>query len=97
MVAERELRNSAIEAACPAIVEFLSMDVWDDGKRREPGTVMVMFEEGRWKAWVNDKEGKRSAWVSGATLEALWSAVEGGLVEDSLDWRRARPQRGRGA
>lgn len=79
----------------PAIFEFLTSDKWDDGKTRQRGTVTVFFEDGRWKAWVNDKDGGRSACVSGKTLDDCITKAEIGLVEDSLDWRRARPQRDR--
>jgi hypothetical protein len=81
--------------AYPATYEFLTVDSWPDGGKRTRGTVTLFNEEGRWKCWINDKDQGRSACVTAASLPELLAAVEYGLVEDSLDWRRARPQRDR--
>lgn len=86
---------SAFTAAFPALSEFLISCAWEDGSSRVPGTVMLLVEEGRWKAWLNDKAFARSAWVSGHTLEAVLGCLEAGLREESLEWRRARPERAR--
>lgn len=79
----------------PALFEFLTLDKWEDGAKRQRGTVTVFFEEGRWKCWVNDKDAARSACVTARTLDEVVSLTESGLVADSLDWRRARPSRDR--
>ena len=88
---------SGFASAYPALTEFLSMPFWADGTSRTLGTMMILFEEGRWRCWVNCKATARSAWLSAVTVEALLACVESGLEHDSLEWRRARPERaGRG-
>lgn len=71
----------------PATHEFLAMTVWDDGKPRQTGTVMLLAEEGLWKAWVHDRDAKRSAWISGHTVEALLALLEQGLLGATMAWR----------
>lgn len=81
---------------CAAVRAFLTDETWDDGSKRALGTIMVMFEDGRFKAWVNDKSSGRSAWVSASTLSELFLTLDEGISTDTLDWRRARPERARG-
>ncbi len=71
----------------PATYEFVTTALWDDGKKRETGTVMVLAEGGRWKAWVHDRDGKRSCFVSAPTFPSLFEAVEDVLANGAGDWR----------
>jgi hypothetical protein len=80
-----------LPASVPAICEFLMLEEWEDGKARKTGSITLFGEEGQLKAWVNDKDGGRTACVSGATLRALLAAIEKQLPTDGLDWRKARP------
>jgi len=81
----------------PAISEFLTLDFWDDKSSRETGTLLLCFGEGRWKAWLNDRDGYLTAWLSGETLTALLDAVEKGFLNGDIDWRAAPKQkRGKG-
>ncbi len=79
-----------MESVCGALVEFLTAVKWDDGSVRKSGTVLIVFEDGLWKAWLHDRDGKRSAWVSGRTPVDLASAIEEGFQTDSLGWRADR-------
>jgi len=72
------------------IFAFLTDSKWEDGTRRELGTMMVFFEDGWWKVMINDKALKRLAFVSGDTYADVMLQVEDGLNKDSLDWRRAK-------
>ena len=75
----------------PTLAEFLVRDAWDPGQARERGTLLVCFGEGRWRAWLNDKDaGGLSAWLSGETLHGVLQACEKGLVAGSLEWRAPR-------
>lgn len=81
----------------PSIVGFLRDEKWDDGSPRQTGTILLMCSEGMWKAWVNDKDVKRSAFVSSDSLRGLLDEVNDGIELDNLDWRRDRPRpQGRG-
>jgi hypothetical protein len=75
----------------PAAAEFLTMTRWEDGKRRETGTIMIVCEGGMWKAWLHDRDAHRSAWLSGSTAAEMMEAVEQALLSGCVGWR---PDRG---
>lgn len=79
----------------PALHEFLTLPRWDDGCARKLGTISVFWEDGFWKAWLNDKDGQRSVCVAALSLSALLLLVDEKLVTDDLQWRKARPDVGR--
>jgi hypothetical protein len=74
-----------------ALVEFLSLEVWDDGKPRKTGSITVFFEEGVFKAWLNDKDAGHTCCVAADTLGGLLASIERKLPDDSFEWRKARP------
>jgi hypothetical protein len=78
-----------------AIVEFLSRSQWDDGSARDPGTMLICTGEGRWRAWLNDRDSGLACWVSSDTLQGLLGTVEKGLQEGKLEWRQ-QPKKGGG-
>jgi hypothetical protein len=75
----------------PTLVEFLSTPVYDDGTRRETGTILIFFEEGLWKCCVRDRDNGRVCFLSAQTLCGLLGRVSVGLSEDALDWRKEKP------
>lgn len=77
----------------PWIVAFLTETRWDDGSERQPGSILVTAEEGLWKAWVNDRAGLRSAWLSCPDLLGLLGRVEAGLSDGTLSWRSEKSVR----
>lgn len=80
----------------PTVVAFLADSKWEDGADREPGTILLVVQDGVAKAWVNDKAAQRSAWLSARSLTGLFDALEEALVSDRLDWRGSKPAAGRG-
>jgi hypothetical protein len=80
-----------VEKWAATLLEFLTRLSWDEGEKRKTGTVMLLAENGVWKAWVHDRDGKRAAWVSGGSLLDLVDAVDQGLANDSLTWKDDRP------
>lgn len=74
----------------PLLVEFLSRTAWEDGKKRDTGTVMLMFEGGRWKAYVNDRDRSESCFVTGPSPDGLLSVIEELLATGGGDWRPSR-------
>lgn len=74
----------------PRLVEFLTLDRWDDGSPRERGTILILAEDDWWKAWCNDKDGDRSLWVSDSTLGGLLAAVDEHLGSPEAVWRPNR-------
>lgn len=75
----------------PTLVEFLTRLTWEGSEKRKTGTVMVLAEGGVWKAWVHDRDGGRSGWVSAGSLYDLVNVLETALAEDSLTWRDDKP------
>lgn len=75
----------------PAMVEWLTESKWDDGKKRETGTAMLLAEGGLWKLWMHDRDGKRSCWISAESLTTLIQradeVAQGGAGEWRLDKR----------
>lgn len=73
----------------PVLYDFLTLTVWDDGDPREPGTVLIMAQDGMWKVWLNDKDGDRTAFLSADTFIGLLAMCDARLGADSVPWRRA--------
>jgi hypothetical protein len=78
------------EELYPAIHEYLSLDRHDDGKKRETATMLVLCDSGMLKAWFNDRDNQRAAWVGATNLEGLFLALEDGLQCDTLEWRPSK-------
>ena len=73
------------------LVEFLSLGKWEDGTSRQSGTMTILWEDGLYKAALNDRDASLSTFVSGHTLADLLKAVEEGLATQNLEWREKRP------
>lgn len=85
--------DSKLQAQLPGLFEFLSLLRWDDGAARETGTVLLLAQDGVWKAWVNDKDAGRSAFLAAPTMAELLTLVDEKLTLDSIDWRASKPVR----
>lgn len=81
--------DDPFEGVCPALYAHLTHTVWPDGKKRLASTMIVFCEQGRWKACLNAKDEELTAWVSADSFAGLWEALEVGLQQDRLDWRKA--------
>lgn len=75
----------------PALAEFLSSGAWDNGDPRERGTMLLVWSDGRWRAWLNDKDTGAAAWMSGETLSEVLDDASEALREGSLEWRVVKP------
>lgn len=85
-----EETDKAFAKAYPALAEFLSLESWDEKTTRERGTVTVFWEEGSFKASVNDRDGGRVAFVTKTVFTELLAHVDKGLSGDTLDWRLSK-------
>jgi hypothetical protein len=79
--------DASISAVSPTLVEWLTTLKWENGDKRQTGTVMVLAEDGVWKAWLHDRDGRCSGWLSAGSLFDLLVAIEEGLVNNSVNWR----------
>lgn len=79
----------------PALEATLLNTCYDDGKPRKTSTLLVFLHEGRLKGCLRDRDTEETAWVSGDGLTGILDALEAGLQEGALDWRKEgkRPKR----
>jgi hypothetical protein len=76
------------------LTAFLCSDVWPDGSRRLPGTLLVSAGQGKWNLKVRDPNGKRYAFFSDNTLQDALAGLDLGLSTDELDWRPEKDWKG---
>jgi len=73
----------------PTLWEFLSTDTFEDGSARRLPTVTIFLGSDGLQACLNDREQGLAAFVTSNSMDGLWQALEKGLKDDSLDWRRS--------
>ena len=76
----------------PCLAEFLCQSSWEEGVPRTTGTALVLVEDGRWKLWLHDRDVAESLWVSGATLDEVFSTADQLIASGAGEWRKDRPQ-----
>jgi hypothetical protein len=79
--------SSGYWSKLPTLCEWLSALTWEDGSRRLTGTIMVFGEDGRWKAWLHDRDAAMGCFVSSDTLEGALQAAEKAVGSSGGDWR----------
>lgn len=75
-------------SARPALAAMLFDEQYSDGKPRKTATLLLFADSGTLKACLRDRDVEETAWVSGSGLEGVLDALEVGLTEGRLDWRR---------
>lgn len=86
-VAAVEAKDSSWIEAYPALHEYLTCLVGEDGKPRQAATLNLFTESGSWKAWLNDRAEGASLCASGETVEGLLGALEAMLESANPPWR----------
>jgi len=74
-------------AEWPNLYEWMRETTWEDGTKRLTGAIMLTVDNGYLKCWIHDKDGARSAWVSGEGWLALLKKVDESLASGALEWR----------
>lgn len=82
-------------ARYPAVWEYLSVAHYPNGKPRILSTLTVFVDGLMVKLCLNDRDAALTAWVAGLTLSDALSALDTGLTEDTVEWRRSSPPKGR--
>lgn len=85
-----DLGKCFIAEAYPALIEFVSMEKWDDDTERQTCSFLITYEEGMFKLWLNDRALRRAAWLSGGTVADVLASAEQGLQSDCLAWRKTQ-------
>ena len=81
------------QARFPALWEFLWDLEYDDGSSRSPGSLILFRDATRFKGCLTDKDASLIAFVTGDTPEGLLEALNVGLSDDTLDWRKQQKRR----
>lgn len=71
----------------PLLWEHLSSGIYDDGSSRETSTLSVFVDGGTLKAALNDRQERRSLYVTAHGLRELLDALEVKLEGSDGDWR----------
>jgi len=79
----------------PLLWEQLTETKWDDRSNRRTSSITMFMASGSLKACLNDKNDGHVAFVASDSVEGLLGALEEGLREGRLDWRKARFGTGR--
>jgi len=85
--ADLETADATFAKKYPALAEFLALEQWDQETPRQRGTLTLFFEDGAFKASVNDRDSESVAFVTKGSFQALLESVEKGLAQSTLDWR----------
>lgn len=79
--------DSQLGNLAPTLLEWTTSLKWENGDKRKTGTVMILAEDGVWKAWLHDRDGACSGWLSAGSMLDLLVAIEEGLCNNSINWR----------
>jgi len=82
--------ESRFAADYPCLYEYLTVSQWEDKSPRLTSTLLLFVDEGRWKVCFTDKDADRYVFLTGLTVEGILNALEAGLKDDQLDWRKRR-------
>lgn len=74
-------------AGAPHLWDMLTADAYDDGTKRMRATLVVCWEGGMVKAKLHDRDNKRSCWMAGESLDAVFQSLEEHLADDAMSWR----------
>jgi len=78
---------SEFEKMWPNLLAFLQDETYEDGSRRTTGTMLFFFQDGQFKACLNDRDCNRSAFLTASGVHEACDSMEAGLANDNLDWR----------
>lgn len=71
----------------PTVTEFMTCQVWDGGGKRTTSTLSISVQDDRVVVALNDRDLKRSVYLSADTLDGALDALEADLVKDQAEWR----------
>jgi len=79
--------DAALEKTCPTLHAFMTL-LEEDGKAREPSSLVVFTEDGCWKGCLTEKGAGLTLWRTAESLQKLLQAFEKALVGGQADWRK---------
>lgn len=83
-------RDEDLAAMYPAVHEYITECLWDDGRQRQTATMTLFAEDGLFKVCLSDRATERVLWASGTTLLEVMADLEAALVSGKAEWRKAK-------
>ena len=74
----------------PALFEYLTEGVWEDGTERETATLLFFLEDNMVKCCLNDRAEGRTLWASAISFPDALRRLEEQLAGGSPDWRQSK-------
>lgn len=74
----------------PAIWEYLTLEVHEDGAPRERSMLMILVEDGIVKGCIQDRDQGQSLWASGSGVPGVLEALDRHLQAGTGEWRVMR-------
>ncbi len=74
-----------------ALIEFLGLETYEDGSKRQTGTMTLFLDGSGLKACLNDRDTGRTGWATAESFTALLGLLERQLREAKVEWRAAKP------
>lgn len=71
----------------PTLLSYLQEETYEDGSKRELASVAVFVERGWVKVALNDKDQRRSLYITSESLSGALEALEMAIQDDKGDWR----------
>jgi hypothetical protein len=83
-----------LSARYPTLVGWLVSATYADGATRTTGTMLITFDAGWFKAWLHDRDGAASAWITAPALTSLLELADRVLCGEEGQWRPDPPKGG---
>jgi hypothetical protein len=86
-------KDPKLAGIIPAVVEYMTERITEEGKPRVTSTLGVSCEDGVWKVCLTDRGASSDKfdykiWKSAETLEAALKAIDADLRSGSAEWRK---------
>ena len=82
--------RDALSRDFPNLWDFLTQSAWEDGSRRETGSMLIFCDDGVIKTMVKDRDRGLCLWLTAPGLHTLFQVADAGVIDPSADWKKDR-------
>jgi len=83
--------------AWPNLLEYLTVDKYPDGSKREVSSLVILADATGWRGCLSDKDNGRTLWRTATTVEGLLLALEEAAgLDDESQWRQSAAAKWKG-
>ena len=79
----------------PAITEFMTLIVDDEGNAREPSVIMIVPTAGGCRVGIKDDDAEGWLWREAETFVKGLNAIEKALQSGDVKWTQSKEKRGK--